>query len=68
MKNHEPECVALKRRGAEYVANLLSGKSKQEQLAFWSQRTKRLRDLQQTERPVLNPTTVSGKEDNQSDG
>lgn len=39
MATHESECVALKRRGAEYVAHLLSGKSRQEQLEFWIKRT-----------------------------
>jgi hypothetical protein len=39
---YESECVALKRRGAEYVAQLLSGKSRQEQLEFWIKRTERL--------------------------
>jgi hypothetical protein len=42
MKIYEPECVALKRSGAEYVARLLSGKSRQEQLEFWIRRTERL--------------------------
>jgi len=42
MMIHEPECVALKRRGAEHVARLLSGKSRQEQLEFWIRRTERL--------------------------
>ena len=32
MTIREPECVALKRRGAEYVGQLLAGKSKQEEL------------------------------------
>lgn len=42
MTIHEPECVALKRRGAEYVAQLLLGKTQREQLEFWQERTKRL--------------------------
>ena len=42
MMTLEPECVALKRRGAEHVAQLLSGKSKQEQLEFWMKRTNQL--------------------------
>jgi len=37
--NREPECVALKRRGAEYVAKMLLGMSLQEQLEFWRKRT-----------------------------
>ena len=39
MKAREPECVALKRRGAEHVAKLVAGMSLQEQLEFWQQRT-----------------------------
>jgi hypothetical protein len=42
MKTSEPKCVALKRRGAEYVAQLLSDKSRDEQLEFWIKRTERL--------------------------
>lgn len=49
MTTREPECVALKRRGAEYVAQLLSGKSKQEELEFWAERTERLRSRQKPE-------------------
>lgn len=39
MKVHEPECVALKRRGAEHVAKMVAGMSLQEQLEFWRKRT-----------------------------
>lgn len=46
---HESDCVTLKRRGAEYVAQLLSGKSMQEQLEFWGERTERLRNQQEKE-------------------
>ena len=42
MTVHEPECVALKRRGAIHVAKLLSGKSQHEQLEYWRERTRRL--------------------------
>ena len=35
----EPECVVLKRRGAEHVAKLLVGMSLQDQLEFWRKRT-----------------------------
>jgi ribosomal protein L22 len=38
-KIHEPECVLLKRRGAEHVAKLIAGMSLQEQLEFWRKRT-----------------------------
>jgi len=42
MKMTEFECVALKRQGAEYVSQLLSGMSVKEQLEFWDERTRRL--------------------------
>lgn len=42
MTIHEPECIALKRRGAEYVAKLLAGKTQRQQLEFWQQRTQAL--------------------------
>ncbi len=42
---HESDCVRLKRQGAEYVAQLLSGKTRQEVVEFWRKRTERLRFL-----------------------
>ena len=36
----EPQCVVLKRHGAEHVAKLIKGMSQQEQLDFWRKRTK----------------------------
>ena len=42
MKICEPECVMLKRRGAEYVAKLLKDKTSKEQLVFWQKRTEAL--------------------------
>ena len=49
MTTREPECVALKRRGAEYVGQLLAGKSQQEELEFWDKRTESLRSRQKPE-------------------
>ena len=46
MTIREPECVTMKRRGADYVAELLLGKSREEELEFWRKRTKRLRSHQ----------------------
>ncbi len=43
----ESECVAIKRRGAEYVTRLLAGMSREEQLAFWRERTEAMRKRQQ---------------------
>jgi hypothetical protein len=43
MKKHESKCVQLKRKGAEYVAKLLAGKTEQEQLLFWQTRTNKLK-------------------------
>ena len=35
----EPECVILKRRGADHVEKLLVNMTQQEQLEFWQKRT-----------------------------
>ena len=35
----ESESVRLKRRGAEYVFKIISGKTEQDQLDFWKKRT-----------------------------
>ncbi len=51
MITHEPECVALKRQGAEYVSQLLSGKTRQEVLEFWRNRTNQLRLLHNNKAP-----------------
>lgn len=42
MKMNEPYCVVMKRRGAEHVAQMLSRKSRKEQLDFWIKRSERL--------------------------
>jgi len=47
---HEPECVLLKRRGSEHVMQLLSDKNREEELLFWSKRTKQLRSVQKAKR------------------
>ncbi len=58
MAIHEPECIALKRRGAQHVAQLLSGKSQKEQLAFWQKRTTRLASQQsRTQIPSIKSST-----------
>ena len=36
---HEAKFVKLKRHGAEYVENLISGMTLQEQMEFWRRRT-----------------------------
>lgn len=35
MKMNEPECVKMKRRGAEIVAKQIAGMSRAEQLEYW---------------------------------
>ena len=45
--NPEPECVRIKRRGAEHVTRLIGKMTLDEQLAFWRQRTDRLRKRQE---------------------
>jgi len=42
----------MKRRGAEYLAQLLSNMSSQEQLDFWAERTKKLLATQDTTRGI----------------
>ena len=50
--NPEPECVRLKRRGAEYVAQLTKEMTLEEQLAFWQQRTDALRERQRENKGI----------------
>lgn len=38
------DCVEMKRRGAEHVRRLTTGMTKEELLAFWAERSQRLRD------------------------
>lgn len=47
MTNREPECVALKRRGAARIYRQLAGKSPTEQLAFWQKRNQKVRARQE---------------------
>ena len=66
MSNHESECVTLKRRGQEFVRELVAGKSTEERLKFWSEQTARLRAWQQTRRTgatQLDPATYLFQED-----
>jgi hypothetical protein len=58
MTNKEPECVALKRRGAEHVAQLLSKKPKQSELNLWSKRTELLRSIQKQYTSTLESHSV----------
>ena len=58
MITHETECVAMKRQGAKYIAQLLSGKSRREQLEFWGKRTERLRTLQKQKKSELKNDSV----------
>ena len=50
MAIREPECVTLKRRGAERIYRQLAGKSKVEQLAFWQERNQRMRARKEARR------------------
>lgn len=60
MAIHESECVALKRRGSTHVTKLLSGKSQQEQLDFWHERTQRLMSHNKSFQPT--PTASASGE------
>jgi len=48
--NPEPDCVRVKRRGAEQVNRLVSKMTLEEQLEFWRQRTEALRKRQEQRR------------------
>jgi hypothetical protein len=52
--NPEPECVRIKRRGAEHVTRLVGEMTLDEQLAFWRQRTDKLRKRQEQQRQPAN--------------
>lgn len=45
MNKNRNGCVSLKRQGADHVAKLLKGKTSQDELEFWQERTKRLQAL-----------------------
>ena len=60
MTIYEPECVSMKRRGAKYVATLLAGKSRQEELEFWIMRSKKLL-AKQKQKPQIKEI-ISGSE------
>jgi hypothetical protein len=60
MTVREPECVAIKRRGAEHVTKLLAGKTPEEQLDFWQRRTEAL--LAKQARAKSHSPKVSPKE------
>jgi hypothetical protein len=48
--NPEPECVRIKRKGAEHVNRLIGKMTLEEQLEFWRQRTATLRKGQKQQR------------------
>lgn len=52
----EPECVVLKRRGAEHVEKLIAGMSQKEQLEFWRKRTKAMLVRQEESHPKKTAT------------
>ena len=70
MPQREPECVALKRRGQEYVGRLLAAMSREEQLQFWNHQTESLREWQRAKRSGttdLDPTTCLLLEDSRAE-
>ena len=54
----EPQCVAWKRLGAAHIAKLLTGKSRQEQLKFWRQRTEKLLANNKSDQPNTSPAVT----------
>jgi hypothetical protein len=47
----EPECVLVKRRGAEHIRQLIEDMSVQEQLEFWRHRTDAMLKRQKKAQP-----------------
>ncbi len=50
MKMKEPDCVAMKRRGAQQIYEQTKNMTLDEQLQYWQQRTGELRRRQQQRR------------------
>ncbi len=48
MKRTEFNCVAMKRKGAELVLAVTATMSKEQELEFWEQQSKRLRERQES--------------------
>ena len=46
----EPDCVAMKRRGAQAIYEQTKNMTLEEELEFWQQRTRELRKHQQERR------------------
>ena len=47
MKMKEPDCVAMKRRGAKKIYEQTKDMSLQQRLEFWDERTRELRSRQE---------------------
>ena len=47
MKRKTFDCVQMKRAAAEKLSETLAGMSREEELAFWEERTRQLRQRQQ---------------------
>ena len=54
-----PECVAIKRHGAERVRRLVEGMSKEEELKFWRKRTEDMRARQQASQSESGQTAAA---------
>jgi len=53
MKTKKFDCVDMKRRGAERVRQQLEGKSFDEEMKYWAEKTKKLRKLQKEVRQKM---------------
>ena len=56
---HEPECVTIKRRGAERVRRLVEGMSREEELEFWHKRTEKMRARQKASQSKSRQTAAA---------
>ena len=55
----EPECVAIKRRGAERIQRLVKGMSREEELEFWRKRTEDMRARPKVRQSQSEQTTAA---------
>lgn len=59
MKNKKFDCVEMKRKGAKKVMEKTAKMSKGEELAFWQERSKALKQQQKTSQGESQPSSYS---------
>ncbi len=62
MMNSEPKCIQWKRQGAERVAALTAGMSREQELEFWRRRTYLLKIQKNRQKQEKKPAVHQGME------